>query len=97
MQGEPMQITGRRRKIASGETRRMINRMFKKGEIDKNTWRRARRALYKPDGDSKARDIATSGRLKKWKGERRRGQLGVTPGGYADLASGGTYVAPSEK
>ncbi len=93
MQGEPMEITGRRRKIASDETRKLVNSMFKKGEIDKNTWRRARRALYKPDGDAKARQIVKSGRLDKWKSARRgRRPAGPTPGGYADLASGGTYV-----
>jgi hypothetical protein len=85
-----------RRRIASDSVRRMINSMHEKGEITKNTWRKARRALYKPGGASKAKQIAISGRLDKWKSGRRRGQFGVTPGGYADLASGGTYVGPEE-
>lgn len=36
-----------KRKIASGKMRQEINQMLKSGKIDKETWRKARRALYK--------------------------------------------------
>ena len=59
--------------------RREINSLFKQGHIDKNTWRRARRALYKGDGGESAMQIVGSARRKSY----RPGQ-DLSPGGMAD-------------
>jgi len=64
--------------------RKEINRLHSAGEIDKNTWRQARRALYKGDDGASALQIVGSARASKFRSDRKRGILNPSPGGMAD-------------
>ncbi len=61
-QDKEAQRVARRRGAVQGTdaVRREINSLHKKGHIDKNTWRKARRALYKGDDGASAMKIVQS-------------------------------------
>ena len=59
---------GGKRKISSQKMRKKVNALYKGGQIDKETWRKARRALYKSGGAEAAQQIV-SGAVQKGKGK----------------------------